>query len=102
MITSPTYCASVTVQAYKLAHGKVWPLVTLLCAFSAVVSAFLDNVTTILLMAPVTIRCVSCGIIVSIFGQFFFFKIVTLFFKKKIMSVHSALVCCIVKIVSTF
>ncbi|XP_012940929.1 P protein [Aplysia californica] len=43
-------------QAYKLAKGKIWPLVTLLCVFSAVVSAFLDNVTTILLMAPVTIR----------------------------------------------
>ncbi|RUS78589.1 hypothetical protein EGW08_013657 [Elysia chlorotica] len=43
-------------QAYKLAKGKVWPLVTLLCVFSAFVSAFLDNVTTILLMTPVTIR----------------------------------------------
>ncbi|KAK3785488.1 hypothetical protein RRG08_048623 [Elysia crispata] len=43
-------------QAYKLARGKVWPLVTLLCVFSAVVSAFLDNVTTMLLMTPVTIR----------------------------------------------
>ncbi|BFZ14979.1 hypothetical protein BsWGS_18018 [Bradybaena similaris] len=42
--------------AYKLAKGKVWPLITLLCVFSAVVSAFLDNVTTILLVAPVTIR----------------------------------------------
>ncbi|GFS05033.1 P protein [Elysia marginata] len=43
-------------QAYKLARGKVWPLITLLCVFSAFVSAFLDNVTTILLMTPVTIR----------------------------------------------
>ncbi|KAK7097317.1 P protein-like isoform X2 [Littorina saxatilis] len=43
-------------KAYQLAEGKVWPLVTLLCIFSAVVSAFLDNVTTILLLAPVTIR----------------------------------------------
>ncbi|CAG5123738.1 unnamed protein product, partial [Candidula unifasciata] len=42
--------------AYRLAKGKVWPLITLLCVFSAVVSAFLDNVTTILLVAPVTIR----------------------------------------------
>lgn len=45
-----------TLQAYKLAKGQVWPLITLLCVFSAVVSAFLDNVTTILLLAPVTIR----------------------------------------------
>ena len=29
------------VKAYKLARGKVWPLITLLCLFSAVVSAFL-------------------------------------------------------------
>ncbi|KAL8597042.1 hypothetical protein ACOMHN_055635 [Nucella lapillus] len=43
-------------KAYKLAKGQVWPLITLLCVFSAVVSAFLDNVTTIMLMTPVTIR----------------------------------------------
>ncbi|KAK3599511.1 hypothetical protein CHS0354_006640 [Potamilus streckersoni] len=47
------FCA---LQAYKLAKGKVWPLITLLCAFSCFVSAFLDNVTTILLLTPVTIR----------------------------------------------
>ena len=46
----------ILLQAYKLAKGKVWPLITLLCAFSAIVSAFLDNVTTILLLTPVTIR----------------------------------------------
>ncbi|XP_071087782.1 P protein-like isoform X2 [Haliotis cracherodii] len=43
-------------KAYELAKGKIWPLITLLCIFSGVVSAFLDNVTTILLLAPVTIR----------------------------------------------
>ncbi|XP_067661617.1 P protein-like [Haliotis asinina] len=43
-------------KAYQLAKGKIWPLITLLCIFSGVVSAFLDNVTTILLLAPVTIR----------------------------------------------
>ncbi|XP_041357544.1 P protein-like [Gigantopelta aegis] len=47
------YCA---LKAYQLAKGQVWPLITLLCLFSAVVSAFLDNVTTILLLTPVTIR----------------------------------------------
>ena len=31
-------------QAYKLARGKVWPLISLLCIFSAVVSAFLVSV----------------------------------------------------------
>lgn len=44
------------VKAYKIARGKVWPLITLLCLFSAFVSAFLDNVTTILLLTPVSIR----------------------------------------------
>jgi len=43
-------------MAYKLAGGKTWPLITWLCIFSAVVSAFLDHVTTILLLTPITIR----------------------------------------------
>ena len=41
---------------YKNANGRVWVLITGLCMFTAIVSAFLDNVTTILLMTPVTIR----------------------------------------------
>ncbi|XP_050032146.1 P protein-like [Dermacentor andersoni] len=44
------------VLAYRLAHGRIWPMVTTLCIFTAVISAFLDNVTTILLMTPVTIK----------------------------------------------
>ncbi|KAK8770018.1 hypothetical protein V5799_013518 [Amblyomma americanum] len=44
------------VLAYRLAHGRIWPMVTMLCAFTAIISAFLDNVTTILLMTPVTIK----------------------------------------------
>ena len=44
------------VKAYKISKGNVWRLVTILCIFTAIVSAFLDNVTTILLLAPVTIR----------------------------------------------
>lgn len=43
------------VKAYKLSGGNVWRLVYILCFFTAVVSAFLDNVTTILLITPVTI-----------------------------------------------
>jgi Na+/H+ antiporter NhaD/arsenite permease-like protein len=46
------------VKAYKLAKGKIGPLITILCLLSAVVSAFLDNVTTILLLTPVSIRSV--------------------------------------------
>lgn len=44
------------VKAYKLSRGNLWHLTLILCTFTAVVSAFLDNVTTILLLAPVTIR----------------------------------------------
>lgn len=44
------------VVAFRVARGRVWPLVTTLCVFTAVVSAFLDNVTTILLMTPATIK----------------------------------------------
>nr|AOW69282.1 pink-eyed dilution-like protein [Choanoeca perplexa] len=43
------------VKAYKISAGSIWMLLTLLCGFSAIVSAFLDNVTTILLLTPVTI-----------------------------------------------
>lgn len=46
----------VALTAYKFAHGRVFVLLALLCGTAAVVSAFLDNVTTILLLAPVTIR----------------------------------------------
>jgi len=44
------------VKAYKLSRGNLWHLTIILCTFTGVVSAFLDNVTTILLLAPVTIR----------------------------------------------
>jgi len=47
------YCA---VKAYKMSGGDTWKLTVLLCVFTGVASAFLDNVTTILLLAPVTIR----------------------------------------------
>ncbi|KAG1706963.1 P protein [Nymphon striatum] len=46
----------VAVLAYKIAKGSQWPLITTLCLFTAFISAFLDNVTTILLITPVTIR----------------------------------------------
>ncbi len=44
------------VQAYKKSKGNVWTLVVVLCAVTAVLSAFLDNVTTMLLLTPVTIQ----------------------------------------------
>ena len=42
--------------AFKVTKGRVWPLVAALCTITAVVSAILDNVTTILLMTPVVIQ----------------------------------------------
>lgn len=45
-----------SVLAYKLTGGKVWPLITTLCLFTSIISCLLDNVTTILLMTPVAIR----------------------------------------------
>ena len=44
------------VQAYKQSKGNVWTLVVILCSVTAVLSAFLDNVTTMLLLTPVTIQ----------------------------------------------
>ncbi|KYN37724.1 P protein [Trachymyrmex septentrionalis] len=44
------------VYAYKITAGRLWPLIMALCFFSAFLSSLLDNVTTVLLMTPVTIR----------------------------------------------
>ncbi|XP_029173209.1 P protein-like [Nylanderia fulva] len=44
------------VYAYKITGGKLWPLIMALCFFTALLSSILDNVTTVLLMTPVTIR----------------------------------------------
>lgn len=35
-------------------------MIMMLCLIAAILSAFLDNVTTMLLFTPVTIRCVEC------------------------------------------
>lgn len=44
------------VYIYKVTGGKIWPLIHWLCVITALVSSFLDNVSTILLMTPITIR----------------------------------------------
>ncbi|KAL0809344.1 hypothetical protein ABMA28_011551 [Loxostege sticticalis] len=44
------------VYAFEITKGKLWPLIYLLCIVTGVLSTFLDNVTTVLLMSPVTIR----------------------------------------------
>ena len=51
------------IWAAQRARGRPFPLMVLLIVITAVASALLDNVTTVLLVAPVTIRvCRSLGL----------------------------------------
>lgn len=43
------------IKAAKIAKGSPWGILVMLSLITAVVSAFLDNVTTVLLIAPVTL-----------------------------------------------
>jgi Na+/H+ antiporter NhaD/arsenite permease-like protein len=43
-------------QSYRLSGGRAWLLVIILMIITAVASALLDNVTTMLLMTPMTIQ----------------------------------------------
>jgi len=43
------------IKAAKASGGNIWKLLILLCVITAVGSAFLDNVTMVLLMVPVTL-----------------------------------------------
>jgi Na+/H+ antiporter NhaD/arsenite permease-like protein len=43
------------IWAVRRAHGRPYPALVLLCVITAVASALLDNVTTVLLVAPVTV-----------------------------------------------
>jgi Na+/H+ antiporter NhaD/arsenite permease-like protein len=45
----------VGVKAIQLSKGNLWKLMLILCIFTAVTSMFVDNVTIILLMVPVTL-----------------------------------------------
>jgi Na+/H+ antiporter NhaD/arsenite permease-like protein len=45
----------VGIKAGKISNGNLWKLMLLLCTFTAGASMFIDNVTTILLMVPVTL-----------------------------------------------
>lgn len=50
----------VAVYAFQITNGQIWPLIFALCFITAVMSAFLHNVTTILLMTPITIKLCEC------------------------------------------
>jgi Na+/H+ antiporter NhaD/arsenite permease-like protein len=43
-------------QAYRLSRGRLWLLVVILMLLTSVASALLDNVTTMLLVAPITLQ----------------------------------------------
>lgn len=45
----------IAIKAAKIAKGRPWPLMLLLCVITAVLSGFLDNVTTVLLIGPMTL-----------------------------------------------
>src|ERR687890_331992 len=45
----------IAIKASKISKGNLWKLMLILCTFTAVASMFIDNVTTVLLMVPVTI-----------------------------------------------
>jgi Na+/H+ antiporter NhaD/arsenite permease-like protein len=45
----------VGIKAIKASKGNLWKLMLLLCVLTATISMFIDNVTTVLLMVPVTI-----------------------------------------------
>ncbi|VEN62049.1 unnamed protein product [Callosobruchus maculatus] len=42
--------------ALKKTGGSLWPLINMLCVLTALLSCFLDNVTTVLLITPTTIK----------------------------------------------
>jgi len=62
------------IKAAKISKGNVWKLLVLLAVITAVGSAFLDNVTMVLLMVPVTIsvcRILNINPISLILAQIF-------------------------------
>jgi len=62
------------IKAAKISNGNVWKLMILLAIITAVGSAFLDNVTMVLLMVPVTIsvcRILNINPISLILAQIF-------------------------------
>jgi len=43
-------------QAYRISRGRIWLLAVILMLLTSVASALLDNVTTMLLMTPITLQ----------------------------------------------
>lgn len=49
----------IAIKAAKLTHGRPWAIMVAFAIITAVLSAFLDNVTTVLLVGPMTIAITS-------------------------------------------
>ena len=49
----------IAIKAAKIAKGRPWPLMVLFALITAVLSAVLDNVTTVLLIGPMTLAITS-------------------------------------------
>lgn len=49
----------IAIKAAKIAKGRPWPLMVLFALITAVLSAFLGNVTTVLLIGPMTLAITS-------------------------------------------
>ena len=49
----------IAIKAAKIAKGRPWPLMVLFALITAVLSAFLDNVTTVRLIGPMTLAITS-------------------------------------------
>lgn len=49
----------IAIQAVRLGQGRPFPILVILCAVTAFASAFLDNVTIVVLVAPITLFVAS-------------------------------------------
>lgn len=49
----------IAIKSAKLTHGRPWAIMAVFTIITAVLSAFLDNVTTVLLIGPMTIAITS-------------------------------------------
>ncbi len=49
----------IAIKAAKIAKGRPWPLMVLFALITAVLSSFLDNVTSVLLIGPMTLAITS-------------------------------------------
>lgn len=56
MLSSTGSCEYFAVRIYRLAGGEPWRLTVILCLVISFLSAFIDSVTTVLLIVPITIR----------------------------------------------